>query len=122
MISVPLPQRLIASALDLIIQISRLRDGTRRITRVSEVNGLEGDIITLTDLFEFDMAAGVDEEGRFRGMLKANGLRPQFGERLEDQGITFPSDLFIGPGVATEDFDAAVLGGWPSNDRVEANW
>jgi len=112
----------IASAIDLIIQISRLRDGTRRITKVSEVNGLEGEIITLTDLFEFDMGAGMDDQGKFLGKLKANGLRPQFGERLEDQGISFPSDLFIGPGIAEKDFDAAVLGGWPSNDKVEASW
>lgn len=112
----------IASALDVIIQISRLRDGTRRITRVSEVNGLEGDIVTLTDLFEFDMGAGVDDEGRFRGMLTAKGLRPQFSERLEDQGITFPAGLFIGPGIPDEDLDAAVLGGWPASDRLEASW
>jgi len=112
----------IASALDLIIQISRLRDGTRRITRVSEVHGLEGDIITLTDLFEFDMAAGVDDQGRFVGDLLATGLRPQFGEKLADQGIMFEPGLFIGPNLAEDDFQATVLGGWPTNDKTGASW
>ncbi|NOX30721.1 MAG: CpaF family protein, partial [Actinobacteria bacterium] len=81
----------IASALDLIVQIGRLRDGSRRVVKISEVNGLEGDIITLTDLFEFDAAAGVDADGMFLGQLEATGLRPQCGPRLADQGIIFPA-------------------------------
>ncbi len=84
----------IASALDLIVQIGRLRDGSRRVVKISEVNGLEGDIVTLTDLFEFDAGAGVDADGMFLGQLGATGLRPQCGPRLADQGITFPATLF----------------------------
>ena len=79
-----------ASAVDMIVHISRLRDGTRRVTHIVEVEGMEGDIITLTDLFVFDYAAGIDDTGRFRGELKATGLRPKFTERLADQGIDVP--------------------------------
>ena len=66
-----------ASALDLIVHISRLRDGTRRITHITEVQGMEGDVITLQDVFLFDYGMGVDEHGRFRGHLKATGVRPE---------------------------------------------
>jgi pilus assembly protein CpaF len=80
----------IASAVDLIVHISRLRDGTRRVTHIVEVEGMEGEIITLTDLYLFDYGAGIDDEGRFKGELKATGLRPKFAERLADQGIEVP--------------------------------
>jgi pilus assembly protein CpaF len=80
----------IASAVDLIVHISRLRDGTRRVTHIVEVEGMEGEIITLTDLYLFDYAAGIDDDGRFKGELKATGLRPKFSERLADQGIEVP--------------------------------
>jgi pilus assembly protein CpaF len=85
-----------ASAIDLVVHLSRLRDGTRRITHVTEVEGMEGDVITLADLFTFDYAAGIDEQGRFRGSIRPTGLRPKFGERLEDLGITLPTELFVG--------------------------
>jgi pilus assembly protein CpaF len=80
----------IASAVDLIVHISRLRDGTRRVTHIVEVEGMEGEIITLTDLYLFDYTAGIDDDGRFKGQLKATGLRPKFSERLADQGIEVP--------------------------------
>src|SRR5213078_2739650 len=64
-----------ASALDLIVHLTRLRDGTRRVTHITEVQGMEGDVITLQDLFLFDYGMGVDEHGRFRGHLKATGVR-----------------------------------------------
>jgi pilus assembly protein CpaF len=83
-----------ASALDLIVQIARLRDGTRRIVAVTEVQGMEGDVITLQDLFLFDFGMGVDSDGRFKGHLKATGIRPKFAERLADLGIRFGGDLF----------------------------
>ena len=104
----------IASALDLIVQIGRLRDGTRRIVKISEVNGLEGDIITLTDLFEFDMGAGMDDEGKFLGDLEATGLRPHFGDRLADEGIALPADLFRSGAVAgmVPDDGADVVNQW----------
>jgi pilus assembly protein CpaF len=84
----------IASAVDLIIHVSRLKDGTRRVTHVTEVEGMEGEIITLQDLFMFDFGMGVDEDGIYKGRLKATGIRPTFSEDLENQGIRLPADLF----------------------------
>jgi len=84
----------IASAIDLIVHVARLRDGSRRITHITEVEGMEGEIITLQDLFLFDFGMGVDDEGSFRGGLKSTGIRPTFSEDLENQGIRLPSDLF----------------------------
>ena len=83
-----------ASALDLIVHISRLRDGTRRITHITEVQGMEGDVITLQDIFLFDYHMGVDEHGRFRGHLKATGVRPKFAEKLADLGIRMGPEVF----------------------------
>ena len=84
----------VSSAVDLIVHVSRLKDGTRRITHVTEVEGMEGEIITLQDLFLFDFGMGVDDDGVYKGRLKATGIRPTFSEDLEDQGIRLPADLF----------------------------
>ena len=84
----------ISSAVDLIVQLSRLRDGSRRITHVTEVQGMEGDVITLQDIFLFDFGAGVDEQGRYRGSLKAVGVRPKFAEKLADMGIRLGPEVF----------------------------
>jgi pilus assembly protein CpaF len=89
-----------ASAIDLIVQLTRLRDGSRRVTHVSEVQGMEGDIIILQDLFLFDFGMGVDETGRFRGSLKSTGIRPKFAEKLADHGIRLGPELFTGEGFA----------------------
>ncbi|MBI4730367.1 MAG: CpaF family protein [Acidobacteria bacterium] len=86
----------IASAIELIIHQARLKDGTRRITSVSEVVGMEGEIITLQDIFQFDFRAGIDEQGRFKGTLKPTGLRPHFVDKLQDMGITVPATIFGG--------------------------
>ena len=98
MAGMDLPQRAIreqaASAIDLIIQQTRLKDGTRRISHITEVCGMEGDIITLQDLFLFDYKAGVDEHGKFRGTLRSTGLRPMFTERLAESGVALPPGLF----------------------------
>ena len=98
MAGMDLPQRAIreqmASAIDLIIHQSRLKDGTRRITHITEVTGMEGDVVTLQDLFLFDFHAGVDESGRYRGALHTTGLRPMFLERLRDRGVAVPPGLF----------------------------
>jgi pilus assembly protein CpaF len=98
MAGMDLPMRAIreqvASALDLIVHIHRLRDGTRRITHVTEVVGMEGDIITLQDLMLFDYGMGVDEDGKYVGYLKATGIRPAFSEHLENYGIHLPAELF----------------------------
>jgi pilus assembly protein CpaF len=83
-----------ASALDLIVQIARLRDGTRRVVKVTEVEGLEGDTVVLQDIFYYDFSMGVDEEGRFRGVLKSTGLRPKFSRKLEDLGIELEPAMF----------------------------
>src|SRR3989454_1803911 len=89
-----------ASALDLIVHLTRLRDGTRRVTHVTEVQGMEGDVITLQDVFLFDYGMGVDEHGRFRGHLKATGVRPGFAEKLADLGIRLGGELFAAEGFA----------------------
>jgi pilus assembly protein CpaF len=89
-----------ASALDLIVHLSRLRDGTRRITHITEVQGMEGDVITLQDIFLFDYGMGVDEHGRFKGHLKATGVRPKFAEKLADLGIRLGQEVFQPEGFA----------------------
>jgi pilus assembly protein CpaF len=85
----------VASALDVIVQVGRLKDGSRRITAITEVEGMESDVITLQDLFTFDYAAGRDENGRFLGVLRSSGLRPKFTEHLHDLGIELPQSMFI---------------------------
>jgi pilus assembly protein CpaF len=89
-----------ASALDCIVHLSRLRDGTRRITHITEVQGMEGDVITLQDIFLFDFGMGVDEHGRFNGHLKATGVRPKFAEKLADYGIRLGQEVFQPEGFA----------------------
>jgi pilus assembly protein CpaF len=98
MAGVELPQRTIreqmASAIDLIVHQARLKDGSRRITHITEVDHLEGDIITLQDLFVFDFHAGVDEHGRYLGVLRTTGLRPRFVDTLADRGVHVPPGVF----------------------------
>jgi pilus assembly protein CpaF len=89
-----------ASALDLVVHLTRLRDGTRRITHVTEVQGMEGDVITLQDVFLFDYGMGVDADGRFKGHLKATGIRPRFAEKLQDYGVKLGAELFHAEGFA----------------------
>jgi pilus assembly protein CpaF len=100
MAGMDLPVRVIreqmASALDLVVHLSRLRDGTRRVTHISEVMGMEGDVIVLQDLYLFDYAMGIDADGRFLGHLKSTGIRPGFSERLANYGIQLDSSLFAG--------------------------
>ena len=98
MAEMDLPQRAIreqmASAIDLILHQTRLKDGTRRFTHIAEVEGMEGDVITLLDIFQFDFRAGVDENGRFRGSLRSTGLRPRFIDTLADRGIYLSPAVF----------------------------
>jgi pilus assembly protein CpaF len=84
----------VASALDLIVHVSRMKDGTRRVTKIVDVEGLEGDVVTMSDIFEFDWAAGVGRDGRFLGTLRPTGIRPKLTERLHDHGIEIPLDIF----------------------------
>ncbi|SDS42811.1 CpaF family protein [Agrococcus carbonis] len=87
----------IASAVDVIVQLTRLRDGSRRVTAVTEVVGMEGQIVTLQDVFVFDFAAGQDANGRFLGSPIATGVRPKFTERLHDLGVSLPPGMFDVP-------------------------
>jgi pilus assembly protein CpaF len=84
----------IASALQLIVYQARLKDGSRRFTHVTEVAGMEGEVITLQDIFLFDYSSGVDEEGRFKGRLKSTGLRPKFLDKLAERGVYVEPELF----------------------------
>ncbi len=83
----------IASAVDLIVQQSRLRDGSRKITHLTEVQGMEGDIITLQDIFIFDQT-GCDETGKVIGRYKPSGIRPKFLDKLSTNGINLPLETF----------------------------
>jgi pilus assembly protein CpaF len=83
----------ITAAVDLIIQQSRLRDGSRKIIYITEVQGMEGDVITLQDIFVFEQK-GVDETGRIVGRLKSSGIKPKFFDKFEISGIKLPPDLF----------------------------
>jgi pilus assembly protein CpaF len=89
-----------ASAIDVIVQLTRLRDGTRRVTHVSEVQGMEGDVIVLQDVFLFDFGMGVDENGKFMGRLKSTGIRPKFTEKLADYGIRLGPEVFAAESFA----------------------
>ena len=84
----------VSGAVDIIIQQARLKDGSRRIVQITEVLGMEGEIITLQDLFTFDFAAGRDGNGRFRGELHSTGIRPKFTQDLHDLGVELPIQLF----------------------------
>ncbi len=84
----------ISSAINVLVHLARLRDGTRRITQISEVQGMEGDTVVLQDIFYFDYSMGIDEAGHFLGHVKSTGLRPVFMRRLEDLGVTLPPETF----------------------------
>lgn len=84
----------VASAVNLIVHITRLRDGTRRVTHITEVQGMEGDIVTLQDAFVFDYAAGVDANGRFLGKPVPTGVRPRFTDRFAELGIPISPAVF----------------------------
>ena len=90
----------LSSALTVIVQLTRMRDGTRRITRVSEIVGMEGNIITMQDVFRF-RSTGATEAGRLTGMLEPTGIRPAFAEVLKDRGIILPASLFDATGART---------------------
>jgi pilus assembly protein CpaF len=83
----------IASAIDVIVQQTRLRDGSRRITQITEVAGLEGDMVVLSDIFKFDQIE-IDEDGKILGELKPTGIRPLFSNRLEAAGFKLKPEVF----------------------------
>lgn len=82
----------VASAIDMVVHLERLRDGTRRVTQVTEVQGMEGDTITLQDLFEFEQTGVLN--GRVMGQLKSTGLRPRFAEKFSVNNIHLPTEVF----------------------------
>lgn len=83
----------VSSALDVIIQIARMSDGTRKLISLQEISGMEGDLITLQELFAFQQT-GLDENRKVKGRFKATGVRPKFAERLAAKGVALPVDLF----------------------------
>jgi len=83
----------IASAIHMIIQLARLVDGSRRIVQITEVSGMEGNMVTLQDIFVFRQT-GIDPDGRVLGELKATGIRPKFADRLKAFGMELPEDIF----------------------------
>ncbi|MEV7660799.1 CpaF family protein [Paenarthrobacter sp. NPDC089316] len=84
----------VSSAVDLIVQVTRLRDGSRRVTHVTEVQGMEGDVVTLQDAFLFDYSAGLDAQGRFLGRAIPTGIRPRFLDRFAELGISVSPAAF----------------------------
>jgi pilus assembly protein CpaF len=87
----------ISSAVDLIIQQTRLKDGSRKVTAITEVVGMEGDTVVMTDVFKFEQT-GVSKDGKIQGELKATGIRPNFSPRLEAAGFKLSGDIFMPPG------------------------
>jgi pilus assembly protein CpaF len=82
----------VAAAVDLIIQLSRMRDGSRRVTSITEVQGMEGDVITMADIFKFEQTGY--ENNKVIGRLRPTGLRPKFMDRIEQAGIHLPPSIF----------------------------
>jgi pilus assembly protein CpaF len=83
----------VASAVHVLVQASRLSDGTRRVVNITEVTGMEGDMVTLQDIFVFERR-GVSAEGKVMGRFSATGIRPKFSEKLLASGIRLSGDLF----------------------------
>jgi pilus assembly protein CpaF len=83
----------IASAIDVVLQIERHEDGKRRVVSVQEISGMEGDVITMSELFGFERE-GLDERGNVLGALKATGVVPAFHKELRSKGLDLPVELF----------------------------
>jgi pilus assembly protein CpaF len=103
----------VASAIDVIVQVARLSDGTRKILSVSELAGMEGDVITMQDIFIFDRE-GVAEDGGVVGRFRSTGIRPRFADRLKQYGIELSTILFSDAALARTDEGAAAESGWRS--------
>jgi pilus assembly protein CpaF len=86
-------RRQIASAINLVVHISRLNDGTRKITNITEVSGMEGEVVTMSDIFKFEQT-GVGSDGKILGSLRPTGLRPLFTPRLEVVGYKLRGEIF----------------------------
>ena len=87
----------VAAAIDVVVHVARLQDGVRRVTNVTEVVGMEGDTVTMQDLFRFHVEGGIDERGRVRGRLVSTGLRPHFLEHLAERNVQLDPSWFAPP-------------------------
>ena len=83
----------ISSAIDLFIQIARFSDGTRRVSAITECVGMEGDLVTMQDIFVFEKT-GLTEKGKVTGRFRATGIRPKFYDRLRASGVQIPTSVF----------------------------
>jgi pilus assembly protein CpaF len=83
----------IASAVDVIVQQSRMKDGSRKVTHVTEVAGMEGNTIVMTDIFKYEQT-GIGPEGKILGELRPTGIRPMFIDRLEASGFKLGAEVF----------------------------
>lgn len=92
-ISVDSVRRYVSSALDVIIHVARLVDGSRKVISLQELTGMEGDIITMQEIFAFEQT-GVDKDGKVKGRFRARGIRPRFTEKFNALNITMPVDFF----------------------------
>jgi pilus assembly protein CpaF len=97
MANLNIPERAVrqqmTSAIHAVVQVARLSDGARKVISISEITGMEGDMIAMQDIFSFDRV-GIDESGKVRGAFKATGIRPRFAERLATAGCRLRPAMF----------------------------
>ena len=91
-------RRQMSSAIDVVLQVSRLSDGTRKLVNLSEITGMEGEVVTMQDIFVFHKR-GIRENGEVIGEFTATGIRPKFAERLSVTGIQLPMSMFEVPAL-----------------------
>jgi pilus assembly protein CpaF len=89
----PSVRQQIASAVNIIVQVSRMADGTRKVTGIAEITGMEGDVITMQDIFVFERQ-GLGPDGKVRGRFRATGIRPKCNDRLAAAGTPLRMDMF----------------------------
>jgi len=89
-------RRQIASAINVVIQVARLSDGTRKVLSVQEITGMEGDMIEMQEIFSYEQH-GLSAEGRVNGAFVASGIRPRFAEHIAREGYQLPDHLFVPP-------------------------
>ena len=85
----------VASAINLIVQQARLRDGSRKVTSISEIVGMEGDVIRMQDIFTYETEGEMDANGKFKGSFKATGIIPKCVEKIRENGVGVNNDWFI---------------------------
>ena len=118
MVENPLPESTlknqIASAVHMIVQVSRLMDGQRKTMSIAEITGMEGDIITMQEVFKYEQI-GIDENGKVIGHHAATGIRPRFADLAKAKGVTMPEDLFV-----VKDANASkAAANKPKGDRID---